>query len=166
MSRSGYSDDCENWELIKWRGQVASATRGKRGQKLLREMLAALDAMPVKRLVAEELVNEGEVCALGALGQARGVKMEDLDPEDYEAVADRFDIAHQLAQEIVYENDEGVAEYDYIDVEICGPMRPWPPDYGRHRQTVSVRVEDMPARRWKHMRDWVAKQIKEGSPNG
>lgn len=25
MSRSGYSDDVENWQLIRWRGQVASA---------------------------------------------------------------------------------------------------------------------------------------------
>lgn len=30
MSRSGYNDDIDNWQMIKWRGQVASAVRGKR----------------------------------------------------------------------------------------------------------------------------------------
>jgi hypothetical protein len=43
------------WSHIRWRGAVASAIRGGRGQAFLREMLAAMDAMPVKRLVANEL---------------------------------------------------------------------------------------------------------------
>jgi hypothetical protein len=114
MSRSGYSDELEPWDLIRWRGQVASAIRGKRGQKLLRDLVAALDAMPVKRLIACELESaDGEVCALGALGKARGIDMENLDPEEPEQVAGVFDIAPQLAQEIVYENDKysGTAEH-------------------------------------------------------
>lgn len=48
MSRSGYSNDGEN--IAMWRGQVASAIRGKRGQAFLRELVEALDAMPEKRL--------------------------------------------------------------------------------------------------------------------
>lgn len=107
MSRSGYSDDIDQWALIKWRGQVASAIRGKRGQKLLREMLAALEAMPEKRLVKGDLETpEGDVCALGALGKVRGIDMAQVDPEDPPQVAAAFDIAEQLAQEIAYENDE------------------------------------------------------------
>lgn len=58
MSRSGYNDDIDNWALIKWRGQVASAIRGKRGQKMLRDLLAALDAMPEKSLIVHELESE------------------------------------------------------------------------------------------------------------
>jgi len=36
MSRSGYVDngDIEQWDLIRWRGAVASAIRGKRGEEL------------------------------------------------------------------------------------------------------------------------------------
>jgi hypothetical protein len=62
MSRSGYSydDDDDNWSLIKYRGAVASAIRGKRGQALLRAVLAALDAMPEKRLIADDLVFQGD----------------------------------------------------------------------------------------------------------
>ncbi len=63
MSRSGYSDDLDSWALIRWRGQVASAIRGRRGQAVLRDLLAALDAMPEKALVASELETpQGEVC--------------------------------------------------------------------------------------------------------
>lgn len=61
MSRSGYTEDCDdNWQLIRWRGAVASAIRGKRGQAFLRELLAALDAMPEKRLIADALVFDGQ----------------------------------------------------------------------------------------------------------
>jgi hypothetical protein len=108
MSRSGYDDDgdIDQWELIKWRGQVASAIRGKRGQALLTEMLSALDALPNKRLIAHELVNRGEVCALGSVGLKRGLDMSGLDPEDYHRLADVFGVTHQLVQEIEYVNDE------------------------------------------------------------
>ena len=57
MSRSGYSEDCDGWALVRWRGAVKSAIRGQRGQAFLRELLAALDAIPDKRLIAEELVD-------------------------------------------------------------------------------------------------------------
>lgn len=110
MSRSGYSDDYDGdygeWKYIRWRGAVASSIRGKRGQALLREMLEAMDALPEKRLVASALEAEGQFCALGTVGQKRGVDMSELDPEDYDTVASRFDIASPLAQEIFWENDE------------------------------------------------------------
>ena len=88
MSRSGYSDDsddsddCNDWAFIRWRGAVDSAILGRRGQRLLKEMRQALDAMPVKQLIAEELERDGLVCALGAVGRARGLNMTGIDPED------------------------------------------------------------------------------------
>lgn len=112
MSRSGYYDDCDdNWAHIRWRGQVASAMRGKRGQAFLREILAAMDAMPVKRLITGELEIDGEVCAIGAAGRARGMDMSKIDPEDYDSVAGKFGIAAPLAQEIVFMNDENFDSY-------------------------------------------------------
>lgn len=131
MSRSGYSDDLDPWALICWRGAVASAIKGHRGQALLREMAAALDAMPVKRLAASELrTEEGEVCALGAVACARSIDVTDLDPYDQHAIAERFGIARALAAEIAFENDDGG----------------W-----RH---------DTPEQRWERMRGWVAQQIR------
>lgn len=108
MSRSGYSDDGDDqWAFIRYRGAVASAMRGKYGQAFLNEMLAAMDALPEKRLIAEDLMEvEGAVCAIGAVGKARGIDMTQLDPENIERVADTFGIADCLAREIVYTNDE------------------------------------------------------------
>ena len=61
------------------------------------------------RLIADDLQDGyGEVCALGALGVARGVHLEMLDPEEPEAVAQAFGVAPALVREIVYENDEAV----------------------------------------------------------
>jgi len=143
MSRSGYTDDCDGdgADLAMWRGVIASATRGKRGQRFFRDLVAALDAMPVKRLVAHEFETpEGDVCALGCLARARGVPMPsvikgewDDEPEaDHDELAATFDIAAGLAAEVMYHNDE----------------------WGNWRGPES------PEQRWARVRKWVASQIR------
>ncbi|WP_216675104.1 hypothetical protein [Paraburkholderia elongata] len=125
-----------------WRGAVKSAIRGKRGQAFFRDLAAALDAMPEKRLIADELQTaEGEFCTIGVLGHARGVDMAKLDPEDRDAVGAAFNIAPALAAEIVFENDEN--------------------DY--HWNAALGHIEyDTPEQRWVRMRQWVeANLIKE-----
>jgi hypothetical protein len=108
MSRSGYSEDIWDDGNAGWlyRGAVKSALRGRRGQTFLKEMLAAMDSLPVKELVTLELEKDGAVCAIGAVGRARGIDMTNIDPEDPETVAGVFGIARAMACEIVYENDE------------------------------------------------------------
>jgi hypothetical protein len=144
MSRSGYTDDGDQWGLIKWRGQVASAIRGKRGQLFLRELTDALDAMPMKRLIAHELIADeliapafippeivkSSVCAIGSVGVRRGVDLTTFDPEDYHALAAAFGIAHQLVQEIEWMNDEAG----------------W---------------NDSPEQRWQRMHAWATENLKE-----
>ncbi len=156
MSRSGYTeydgpyDDAESqWRYIRFQGALKSAVRGKRGQSFLRDLLAALDAMPDKRLAANVFVrDDGCACALGVLGAARGIDVErfnvdppaegeeccDYYPEcacgDYEpdhaAIAEAFGVAEILARQVISENDE-----------FC---------------------RDDPAR-WRAVRAWVARQI-------
>lgn len=109
MGRHGYTDDYDDdvLQLGRWRAQVASATRGRRGQRFLRDVIRALDALPEKILIKGDLVNEeGEVCALGAVGKYRAVNIDDMDSEDWEALGSVFDIADQLAQETMFVNDE------------------------------------------------------------
>lgn len=138
MSRSGYYDDGENWSLICWRGAVASAIRGKRGQKFLRELLSTLEAMPEKRLLAVTVNKPEGCCTLGSISSSSGVDTSDLDAqidsgndwEIAEKLASRLDIAPAMAKEIVYMNDEGS----------------W--------------NSETPEQRWNRMRQWVAEQIK------
>lgn len=149
MSRSGYSDDYDDDPLVlgRWRAAVQNAMRGRRGQAFLRELLAAMDGMDMKRLVAEELecapltidgvvAADGDVCALGAVGRLRKINMDNIDPEDVETVAGTFGIADAMTREIVWRNDEG------------GPYR------------------ETPEQRFTRMRNWVAAQIVESTPIG
>lgn len=137
MSRSGYSDDIDSsWRHISWRGAVASAIRGARGQAFLKEMLAALDALPEKRLIAGDLAVEptplfwrwGEplqVCAIGSVGKARGLDMSQIDPEDPSQVARAFGIAEALAQEIEFENDQDFSWKNESPERRFARMRAW-----------------------------------------
>lgn len=141
MSRSDYcDDDCgDRWARIRWRGAVASAIRGRRGQALLRELIAALDAMPEQRLTAEAFTDDtGAVCALGAVGRARGLDMSDVDPYDHEAVAKLFGVPKALAREVMYENDE-VGFWDQTSCE-----------------------SDIEERRWREMRAWAVRHLVDG----
>lgn len=136
MSRSGYVYDYDEYRDSlpsgRYRGQVASAIRGKRGQRLFIDMLAALDAMPVKELIAGSLVEKsGAVCALGAVAAHRGIDVVGIDPEDSKAVSLVFDIAEPLAKEIADVNDD---------------------DYGLS--------DEPPAQRWMRVRDWVSRKIR------
>ena len=107
MSRSGYSDDLDGaWPFIQWRGAVASAIRGKRGQAFLLEMWRAMQLLPEPKLIANELESDGAVCAIGSVGKARGIDMSKLDPEDRETIAGVFGIPLALAAEIMFLNDE------------------------------------------------------------
>lgn len=121
MSRSGYTEDYgdyEPWRMNLYRGRVARSIQGKRGQTFLRDLLAALDAMPEKRLVADSFARtDGEVCALGCIAKARGIDTTRLDDDAHpdgsdwtddvsEQAADALNIARPLAAEVMYMNDE------------------------------------------------------------
>ena len=140
MSRAEYNhDDSREYPAALWRGAVASSIRGLRGQALLRDLLAALDAMPVKELVANELEANGSFCTLGAVCHAKGIDTKDIDTEDYDhwrILSKRLNIARPLVREIEYENDEGDWERAY-----------------------NGRAESS-AHRWERMRAWVVEQIK------
>lgn len=158
MSRSGYHDDGDNWSLIRWRGAVNSAIRGARGQAFLREVLAALDAMPVKELAADSLVSAtGQYCTLGSVGAARGLDMSGIDAHDPEQVAQAFGIAEALAREVVFLNDEAgiYDDREMREVEVVGPLRHF------DRRIETVWFDDVAAaRRWRRMRAWVVEQIR------
>lgn len=132
MSRHGYTDDIDDvLESGRWRGRVASAIRGKRGQALLKELAAALDAMPEKRLIRGTLqAKDGDCCAIGAVCKAKGkdyTAHQDDDPYDLQelnqSIANELDVSLCLVQEIEYTNDEG--SYKETDEQRWTRVRAW-----------------------------------------
>ena len=110
---------------------IAAAIRSKRGQTLLRDLLAALDAMPDKKLIAGDFVRpNGSCCALGVLGLARGIDPEYLSAlgDDYDRTSKSFGVSISLIRHIQNEND--------------------------HRLKNATQQE-----RWAHVREWVASNI-------
>lgn len=141
MSRHGYDydEDYPNAGAL-YMQRVKNAAKGRRGQALFRELLEALDAMPVKELASRAVVRKGECCALGSLALHRGIDLspielpegEDEDDDgdwSTEWLRDELGIVDCLAREIVYENDD------------CGP------------------AGETPAERWVRMRNLVTKNI-------
>jgi len=144
MSRHGLSDECDdNWAAICSAGAFKQAVYGKRGQAFLRELAAALDAMPRKELIEAALIENGECCGLGAVALARGTDVSGVCPEDYEAIARLLGISVTLTRNIEYANDE--SDWDY-------------------RQTERQNKE----RRWQTVRDWAQAHIEPvaGGGNG
>lgn len=137
MSRSNYSDDYEYVDL--YRRTVENAIRGKRGQAFLREMAKALDEMPEKKLIADELVSDGGVCAIGAVCKARGLDVSEVDYEDPDSVAQAVGISRSLAAEIEWMNDEA------------------------YRDAYYYRGVETPEQRWIRMRKWIQENIIGGS---
>jgi len=132
--RSGYDEYGDDDYIWLYRNSVDRAIAGKRGQAFLKELLASLDAMPEKRLIAEELQTpEGEVCSLGAVGRARGIDLSNVSPEAWKYLGKTFNIAESMVREIEFINDD---EYAYYS----------------HSET--------PEERWVRMRKWVAEQLK------
>jgi hypothetical protein len=129
MSRHGYVDDLDANVMNLYRGSVTRAMRGKRGQRFLRELAAALDAMPIKELIYGELVDEaGSVCTIGAVCQSRGLDVSKIDYEEPEEVGKAVGIASCMAAEIEFMNDD----WSYSET---------------------------PQKRWSRMRKWVEEQL-------
>ena len=130
MSRSGYTDDCENLEL--YRATVERSIAGKRGQAFLRELATAMDAMPEKVLISDQLVDkDGDCCTIGVICESRGIDTSEVDYDDPQSVGDAVGISRSMAAEIEFMNDDE-----------------W---YGYNSET--------PEKRWVRMRKWVEKNL-------
>lgn len=138
MARHGYVDDLDDaLEAGRWRGRVTSALRGKRGQAMLRELAAAMDAMPEKRLVSGSLqTRDGDCCAIGAVCKAKGL---DLTQHEHDRASDLYELNESIAKSL------DVAECLVQEIEFIND------DWGPNGET--------PEQRWSRVRSWVAKKI-------
>jgi hypothetical protein len=139
--RINYTED-EDFpgQFALWQGNCQRALSGKRGQESLRELESALLALPSKRLIANELDNGEDVCAIGALARYKHLTPF-ADPEsEMEDVGVECGMPRLVAWKVVEINDN---EFDF-------------------RYVGNQRVDYTPEERYAAILKWVQKQIGEG----
>lgn len=143
MSRYCDNDDYdyEPWMEGQAAGAMRSAIRGRRGQRLLRDLIDGLDALPKPELAAGSLEDPETncVCALGAVmlqrqrnGHAVLLRFDPTDPDiDWRDLAEPFDISETLANAVVSTNEM----------------------YSESNSELARR------RRWQYVRDWAMRNL-------
>lgn len=115
MSRLSYNE-MSSVEEVRWQRNSAMTLKSKRGQQMLRDLEAALLALPQKRLLGDTFYEpeSGEVCALAAYARHKGCDVEklqrlELDSGEEQAdwVAWMYDQARTLTWNIIDLNDNG-----------------------------------------------------------
>ena len=133
MNRSGYVQQTEanRKDYKEWRGRIKTLLCYSSVQALLGKLAQALDDMPVKELIAGELISgSGQVCAIGALCQSQGIthtQVKDIKLDDVHEIAALIQAPYEIVAEIEAINDEKFAR------------------------------DPSPAYRWRRVRDWVEK---------
>lgn len=153
--RIGYSDE-EDYpgQFGLWQGNCQRSLKGRAGQAALRELEAALLALPDKRLIEGELADdEGSVCAIGALAKHEGRLTEELRAEgeyDMEDVGVDLGMPRLVAWKVVEMNDIQFAGTDLVFGE--GPYR-WPGEQPYFYVPIT------PEQRYERMLAWVREQL-------
>ncbi len=154
--RIGYSED-EDYpgQFGLWQANCNRSLKGKAGQAALRELEAALLALPDKRLTSGVYKDEdGCVCPLAALAKYKGVADADLqaDPEyDMEQVGVELGVPRLAAWKIVELNDLQLSGTTLIFGE--GPYR-WP------SEQPYAYVPITPEQRYERVLQWVQEQLR------
>jgi hypothetical protein len=168
--RIGYSEDEDypgQFEL--WQANCRRSLQGKAGQAALRELEAALLAMPEKRLIANKMIDaDGDVCAIGALAKHKGrdliaetkaqladIGIDRFDDDEIDGDGEMEEIGMELgmprlvAWKVVCKND---VEIDGHYETLPGPAR-W------HGDRPQMYVPVTPEVRYQKMLAWVQRQI-------
>lgn len=142
--RISYSDE-EDFpgQFFLWQANCERSLGGRLGQAALRELEAALVALPTKRLIANDLQTpEGDVCAIGALARHKGItpspegNVRGFDPEyEMEEIGVECGMPRMVAWKAVEKND---IELGYVT----------------------------PEERYTRMLDWVRSELSSRSPTG
>ncbi len=177
MSRINYCDDEDQpGQFALWNANVYRSVRGKAGLASLRELEAALLALPRKRLVRHVVACDGDVCAVGAVLLMRKAKSlgsieaaqvalekemgaaEDQAYIETDAIGVDLGMPRLVAWKLVALND---IEIDYWCAYAEGPdereRQPYP-HYAPH-MGVWTRFEYTPEERYEKLLAWVREQL-------
>ncbi len=115
--RISYTEDEEfGGQFELWQANCMRSLKGKVGQRELRELRAALLALPEKRLVCGLLESaDGEMCAIAAYGKHKGVDLSEFDLDyDNDKVGIAGGMPSLVAWKVVEMND---VEFSHVSRE-------------------------------------------------
>lgn len=160
MSRISYSED-EDYpgQFNLWQANCQRSLRGKVGQRELRELEAALLALPDKRLIHGLLTDDdGGVCAVACYAKHKGLDLSQFDPEyDSDEVGIAAGMPRLVAWKVVELND---IQFDGYYVIREGPSR-----YNTMGGYCEF-VPFTPEQRYEKVLAWVRKQLRAQTPEG
>jgi hypothetical protein len=170
--RINYSDEEDfSGQFGLWQANCDRSLRGKKGVAVLRELEAALVALPQKRLIDQAVAKHGDVCAVGALMADRLVKrgksrhealaeLAESNEGDTAALAEADGVPHLVAWKLVAMND---LQFDtkIVPHEGSEPVE----GYYYHRVGSSC-VPYTPEERYAAMLAWVRERIAEATRRG
>lgn len=158
-SRINYTDEEDHpGQFALWDANCSRSIKGKAGQRELRELEAALLALPNKRLVSGALsTDDGDVCAIGAYAKHKGVNLADYDPEhESDEVGVDAGMPRLVAWQVVALND---ITLDTVWEVAHGPVRL---GHGQYKAGIPY-VRDMtPEERYEKVLAWTRKQLGKG----
>lgn len=155
--RINWSDEEDQpGQFALWEANCQRSIRGRKGQAELRELEAALLALPEKRLIRDALVDDqGGVCAIGCYAQHKGLDLSTFDPEDEsDEVGVAAGMPRLVAWSIVALND---VTLDTVWEVAEGPVQR---GYGSYKGGIPL-VRDMtPEERYEKVLAWVRRALK------
>ncbi len=159
MARIDYSEDEDRpGQFALFQANCGRSLRGKAGQRALRDLEAALLALPEPRLIRDQLWADGEVCAIGAYAQYKGLDVTNYDPEDEsDAVGVAAGMPRLVAWKVVALND---IELDTVWEVADGPIQR---GHGVYHGGVPLIREMTPEERYVKVLGWVRKHLSSGA---
>lgn len=163
--RLNYADDEDRpGQFALWQANCDRSLRGKVGQRELRELEAALLALPEKRLIHGSLTDDdGGVCAIACYAKHKGVDLSKHDREyESDEVGIQAGMPRLVAWKVVALNDIELADY-WVYAE--GPTMPLSV-YDRQRydnRGVWQRMTYTPEERYEKVLAWVRRQLESSA---
>ena len=151
MSRSGYVDnDPTPLEIGRAQGACLSALRGKRGQQLLKDGIAALETKSRKTLSAVTMDHDDCSCFLREVAKFRGIEAKDLNPWIYAGYETPDEDGDWWMDFDCDEWVENVAHVLNVAPALVREIVSWNDDVG---------YNDTPQDRWKRMHRWAKRNL-------
>ena len=157
--RISYSDEEDRpGQFALWDANCRRSIKGQAGQRELRELEAALLALPEKRLIHGLLTDdEGGVCAIACYARHKGVDLSKFDPEyESDEVGIAAGMPRLVAWKVVALND---LELDTVWEVAYGPERR---GWGLYKGGIPYVRKMTPEERYEKVLAWVRAQFRAG----